>query len=700
MQTIKIFIAAPKGLEQDVNEVYNLVEPANKHFRVRGYELQIADREHADLVIDYRFQHVDTMKLYFLLQCDIRIESRGYNLIRICNSNVVIEGEPFVNMRNVQFAAKNPEYSKLLAEIEYVKKTMQDSNNMRERSRLGNLIRRRDQMENHLLDTAKLAVKLSSSVTSPQIKEAIRLFDAGDNKGALALLNSGEIVHGLSLNETQVMAEDTSADIQAYIAVCRLKAQLLKNEMTEGWFDEVCKIYNGAIRYVKERQWQEKEEYARLLSAYANFLYTNGRYRTLSLSFYYEDALAIYRQLAENNYEAYNKSVVSTLYHMGRLHCCAEIKQYAQAEKEYTEVLQIFRRLAECDPDIYDKFVALMLYCLGNLHREYQKQYSLAEKEYAEALSIYRRLAKTTSECYEYDNDIASVVQDLAILHNDLSQYSQAEKEYEEALQIRRRIAPINPDYYDEDIANTLVNLGDLHTYTLRQWSQAEKEYEEALSIYRRLAENNPNTYDANVADTLEDLANLHAKMITRLDLAVKEVEEALVLYRRLAESKPDVHEVNVAGMLRTVARIHYYCEMDSQAEKELEEALRIYERRNELHPDPNVYDSDIASTLEFLAELHETRLHQYDRAEYERKEAERIRRRLSNGNSTFFTNTDTKSCVWKVVLACVFPPILLYFGYKYYFDKHPNEKLLGLSQNTWKIIVIVIIIAIFFVAC
>ncbi len=109
-----------------------------------------------------------------------------------------------------------------------------------------------------------------------------------------------------------------------------------------------------------------------------------------------------------------------------------------------------------------------------------------------------------------------------------------AEKEYTEALDIFRYLAKKNPKVYDGDVASTLNNLAVLH-YDTQRLDLAEKEHTEALDIYRCLAERNPDAYESDVADTLNYLAILHSST-QRSKLAIKEFKEALSIYRRVAE--------------------------------------------------------------------------------------------------------------------------------------------------------------------
>ena len=98
----------------------------------------------------------------------------------------------------------------------------------------------------------------------------------------------------------------------------------------------------------------------------------------------------------------------------------------------------------------------------------------------------------------------------LAILHDNLSRYSEAEKEYQEALKIRRELAETNRDAYIGDVAKTLKNIAILHK-NLTRYEEAKKSAEEALGIYKELADKYPQIWTKYVDDTkrlLDDLSN------------------------------------------------------------------------------------------------------------------------------------------------------------------------------------------------
>ena len=299
-------------------------------------------------------------------------------------------------------------------------------------------------------------------------------------------------------------------------------------------------------------------------------------------------------------------------------------KLYHLVEDYYLQALAVCRERAKALP-FYKDHVATILNNLAMLHDDLN-QFSAAEKEYNEALEIRRKLAKVYPDAYL--PDVAMTLNNLAILHRNLNQYPAAEKEYNEALEIRRELAKDNPDAYLPDVAMTLNNLATLHD-DLNQFDAAEKEYNEALEIRRKLAEDNPDAYLPNVANTLNNLAGVYWKT-NKLDTAVSILMEALETYRELAKGNPDVYLPYVATTLNNLAVLHDNLNQYSTAEKEYKEALDTY--RELAKDNPDAYLPYVATTLNNLAILHYN-LNQYLAAEEEYKEALKIRRKLAKVN-------------------------------------------------------------------
>ena len=115
-----------------------------------------------------------------------------------------------------------------------------------------------------------------------------------------------------------------------------------------------------------------------------------------------------------------------------------------------------------------------------------------------EALEIRRRLAAGSPEAYE--PDVATALNNLAILHSDTQRLAEAESEYVEALEIRRRLAAGSPEAYEPYVARTLYNLAMFFKTSGRD-EEALASAREALETYGRCAERNPKQFGDDLKD-------------------------------------------------------------------------------------------------------------------------------------------------------------------------------------------------------
>ena len=165
-----------------------------------------------------RFENVDTMKLNFLLQFEDYQNKTSEGLLKVRDSQVEIDGQPLVELKNVPFAGNNPEYLQLQKQIESTQARISkypDDNEFRQE--LHALQERRKAMECSLLDTAKLITRLSSTTPSARLIEAMHRFEIGDNKGARVILNLDEVSRDAAETATrlnaaaEILAEDQKA---------------------------------------------------------------------------------------------------------------------------------------------------------------------------------------------------------------------------------------------------------------------------------------------------------------------------------------------------------------------------------------------------------------------------------------------------------------------------------------------------------
>ncbi|MGF1937439.1 MAG: tetratricopeptide repeat protein [Nostoc sp. ChiQUE02] len=169
---------------------------------------------------------------------------------------------------------------------------------------------------------------------------------------------------------------------------------------------------------------------------------------------------------------------------------------YKLAEPWYEECVNVYKGLFDGDhPDVATSLnnLALLYYSQG--------RYSEAEPLYSDALAMTKRL-------FDGDHpDVATSLNNLALLYYSQGRYSEAEPLYSDALAMRKRL-------FDGDHPNVATSLNNLALLYKSQgrYSEAEPLYSDALAMCDRiLGVNHPTT-----ATIRENLAILQGQSTSR----------------------------------------------------------------------------------------------------------------------------------------------------------------------------------------
>nr|HQU86589.1 tetratricopeptide repeat protein [Pyrinomonadaceae bacterium] len=134
-------------------------------------------------------------------------------------------------------------------------------------------------------------------------------------------------------------------------------------------FETTCKYFEDSIK-----SYPTKDN----VFNYALFLQEHTRFN--------EAEKLYYQYLNDFKYSISEYEYAGTLNNLANLHQAQN--RYDEALREYEEALTIYRKLAETNPNTYLPFVALTLNNLAVLHSD-QNRYDEALREYEEALTIY-----------------------------------------------------------------------------------------------------------------------------------------------------------------------------------------------------------------------------------------------------------------------------------------------------------------------
>ena len=557
----------------------------------------------------------DSMKLHFVMQFERLInDTLGHREdnqnLSIEQGNVMLHGRKVADYNNIPFAANNTEVISLKEKIAALDKdivalrsigndalTPMINDKLSERNQCQEQL---EKLEKQLLDTALSISKMISSdkPISERKRAAIEMFEQGNNKGVLDMLNEEDIERdyqsaksrlsaGKQLEETaQKVIQAARDEIRSLVDEYLLKAKTWMSTYSEAnRFEEACKCYEQAIALTRESL--TEEDLATRLFEYGKFLQDNYQYHQIET--YYQEALSIYERLAKAYPEAYEAYVATTLNNLANLY--SDTQRLDKAEEYYLRSLEIGERLAKSHPEAYESYVADTLNNLGVLYDKKQR-FDKAEEYYLRALEIYERLAKANPEVYEVD--VAMTLNNLADLYSDTQRLNKAEEYYLRSLEIRKHLAIHNPKLYESHVADTLNCLAILYSDTQR-FNEAENYYLGALEIYERLIVKNPEIYEFKFTDPLNNLANLY-RATQRFSAAENYYLRVISIRERLATTYPEAYQSDLAISLSNLALFYTDTKCFAKSRDIHNRALEIQRGLVTIYPE--VYGQDYAGCL------------------------------------------------------------------------------------------------------
>ena len=255
---------------------------------------------------------------------------------------------------------------------------------------------------------------------------------------------------------------------------------------------------------------------------------------------------------------------------------------------------------------------------LNNLALLYDKQgrYSEAEPLLTQALEMTKRLFKG-----DHPN-VATGLHNLAFLYQNQVQYSKAELLYDEALKMRKRL--FKGDH--PNTANTLHNLAFLYTRQ-GQYKKAELLCNEALRMTTQLS-NEDDCWDGDIANCLCSLGRLYTDQ-GQYSQAESLLNKVLGMRKRLFNGDhPDT-----ADTLSFLGSVYTHQGQYNKAESVLNEALKMRERLLLFNDDWNITHS-----LHSLGLLYQSQ-GDYSKAESFLNQALEMKKRLFNGDHPHTAN-------------------------------------------------------------
>jgi len=475
------------------------------------------------------------------------------------DDNIIITDVHDSNIKITKILTKSYEYNDLLAQLKENQEIFESLPEDKTKIRL-QISEKINELTNHIEQFKRDVIQLADTfdkleINTGRLIEARKYFENGDIGEARALLNDDNEIIESEEKALWAKRDYYQKEIEPKLiekAEERLIQALLNRSdySNPNWFFDTCRYFKRSIEsYLNKNN----------IFQYALFLQKHNQLKEAE-KYYLQYLNNFSNQISSNEYAA-------ILNNLAILHKTQN--NFDEAFEKYEEALQIYRQLAETDTLIYQPFVAITLNNMALLHVD-QKNFDIAVKEYEEALQIRRKFAKTNSQTYL--NDVAKTLNNLAILHADQNNFNEALKKFEEALQIHSQLAETNPKAYLPDLAMTLNNLAILHK-TQNNSDEALKKYEEALQIHSQLAVTNPLAYLPYVAATLVNFAGLHVAK-GELEEALGKAENSTKIYRELTEENFQTYFPDLARNISNLS--WFYQSKIPNREKSVEYAIEV----------------------------------------------------------------------------------------------------------------------------
>ena len=573
------------------------------------------------------YSNNDTMKLNFVMQLERLLPDIGNDLdketqITVNDGKVSLQGIIVANYNNLSFATANIEYQSLKEKCALLYKDITDLRNVGIEetvpilsNKVSEYVKCKEQiatLESQLLDMALLINKTisSNSPISERKRLAIELFEQGNIKGVVNVLNEDEIAldtkiaenkiaHGRELEKvSRNLIEEGIKTICSHVEeyIMRAKALMMDFE-NEDRFELACKAYECAISIAKKNL--KQKWIINVLIIYGIFLLKNNQYSKAKNIWF--DLLTAYQNLSEDSeekeiYIARVKTYIAIIY--DRMHV------FSESEKYFKEAIATYRYFSLKNSK--NKIgLAFVLIKIGDMLR-HSNRYEECESVLNEALSIYKNMPQVDNGLYAY------CLMNLANLYNDIYKEAEAEKLYKEAIDIYENLATVKPKVYDADIALTKMNLGLLYIKDDRKKVEGEQLLKASLYVFEDITNKYPQAFGQSLIDNLRYLAMLYADNDSFIEKS-KIHNASLDICKLLAKTAPDIYNKDIEYIQKTLQNIALCLSIRAtkanedgdivKSLKDFEEALRIYQ--NLAKDEPNRFDFKLAGVQKELACLY-----------------------------------------------------------------------------------------------
>lgn len=559
------------------------------------------------------FANTDTLKAHFLLQF-IEYQSHIFkqqNIVEVKDGRIYVGNTEYIKLKNVPFAGNNEDYNSLVNDIKELELDLADMNPSTVRYLQKAEIyqqkkERLAKMELSLWDTAFLITKLCTSKCSERLERAIALFNAGDNKGAQAILNEKEIDKDIEHNLRLIkLGEEGKKGFTDCIKQYCLRIKTLQNSYTNN-HEEVCLLYEKVITLSRNRI--SSSWFYDILWGYIDYLYEQNIYST-KLEFC--DELLDFIQNTFDLESEYGKSCIAeALSYIAEMHTNLHI--YNKAEEEYNKAISVCNDLVH---DFSKNYVHRLTICLNGL--AYLK---IDLDDYKAAKDILKESVDLQEESYQISHDEITATS-LSECMADYANILRVEGNLVESISFGEKSLAMLPkkDYNRRSLAISYQNLGISYCF-ISNYPKSIELLEKAVNTFRDLYKESPNSVRIDFANTLIYLAT-SLYLAEDFEQSLKCANEAIELIEIQEKINPGVHSLLLVDAIAEKSRNYIALCMFKKANIRLGEIISYL--RDRLKNDMSiVVQHELANLLVINSHVHRLYLKSTNEAINEMNEA------------------------------------------------------------------------------
>lgn len=407
------------------------------------------------------FDSIDTVKLKLLLS--LYILNSDFLEVKIDDGKCYVNGEAEIEVANVEQFANNGTLKDLDSELKEIEKEyyslkagypFKDEKKNKQYNKLDErrqeLIKAIEKLQKEIFNTSLSICKdeLSGKEITVRLREAYRLFEKGDLKGANKILNYDEIKDEY-LQRKKARQDEQKRDDEIYIRECKAKIRFLRSgkKGTSKFNEKIDMIYQDAVAVAKES--------------------------LVEIDIIYD--YASYLNDFDHRAEAYDVAK-----ELEKIYNSAEL-QVDLCEK--AELYNLFFCICTNTTRWYVFFDDL------NFENWFNKKE--AEKYLKKEIEVYNKLVNDNPDKYIYN--LTDSYNTAAVFYKSQKKLIKAEKYHLKKIKIFEKLSKINPDRYNSDLAESYCDIGEYYKdyYKIKLW-RAIYYYQKAITIYEKIVSTIP----------------------------------------------------------------------------------------------------------------------------------------------------------------------------------------------------------------